>query len=400
MASRLTSSNTSRLPVPNLKQAPASKMGAVGGTKGPPRRVLGDITKQNLQNVNNSKLVAKPVLAKPTLNNTALARPRLTRQAVRRLSVPPKVEDTVQVDYTEQAKSLAPPPGVVDIDLQDQDDPQLCSEYAKEIFVYLRSLEPRGLVREKHLLGCPSNEKMREVLVDWLVEVQLQFQLLQETLFVTISILDRYLAVEGLHVNRTKLQLVGVTAMFIASKMEEVYAPSVKDFVYITDNAYTEADLMKTEIAILRALKFDLFQPISLHFLRRFSKAADVDVLQHNIAKYALEVGLLDYTLVCKPGSLVAAAALYLSLLLTNESENDNVVWSPTLNYYCNYTRDEVLPTVVKLAGDIIKGYSRENRTKAVKNKYQSSKYLKVSDLPVVKGEKLMKLAKLKIPPQ
>merc|ERR1719334_3106998 len=124
MASRLTSNNTSRLPVPNLK-APVSKMGAVGGTKGPSRRVLGDITKQNLQNVNNSKLVAKPVLAKPTLNNTALARPRLTRQAVRRLSVPPKVEDTVSVDYTEQAKSLAPPPGVLDaptgaLDPEDQ----------------------------------------------------------------------------------------------------------------------------------------------------------------------------------------------------------------------------------------------------------------------------------------
>ena len=39
---------------------------------------------------------------------------------------------------------------------------------------------------------------------------------------------------------RNNLQLVGVTAMLIASKYEEIYAPEIRDFVYITDNAYTK----------------------------------------------------------------------------------------------------------------------------------------------------------------
>lgn len=80
------------------------------------------------------------------------------------------------------------------------------------------------------------NEKMRSILIDWLVEVHLKFKLLPETLFLTVNIIDRYLAKE--QVVRSKLQLVGVTSMLIASKYEEIYAPEVRDFEYITDKAY------------------------------------------------------------------------------------------------------------------------------------------------------------------
>ena len=182
---------------------------------------------------------------------------------------------------------------------------------------------------------------MRAVLVDWLVEVQVQFKLLQvcwspivnkrnnagdlikcyickmqETLFSTISIVDRFLAVEGLTITRSKLQLVGVAAMFLASKVEEVYAPACSDFVYITDNAYTEDAIKQMEMKILQTLKFNLFEPLSLHFLRRFSKAGDVDVLQHSLAKFAIELALVEYDLVPIPGSKLAASALCLSLML------------------------------------------------------------------------------------
>ena len=138
----------------------------------------------------------------------------------------------------------------------------------------------------------------------------------QETLFSTISIVDRFLAVEGLTITRSKLQLVGVAAMFLASKVEEVYAPACSDFVYITDHAYTEDAIKQMEIKILQTLKFSLFEPLSIHFLRRFSKAGDVDVLQHSLAKYAIELALVEYDLVPVPGSKLAASALCLSLML------------------------------------------------------------------------------------
>ena len=89
------------------------------------------------------------------------------------------------------------------------------------------------------------NEKMRSILIDWLVEVHLKFKLVPETLFLTVNLIDRYL--ERKVVMRNRLQLVGVSAMLIACKYEEIYAPEVRDFVFITDNAYTRDQIFLME---------------------------------------------------------------------------------------------------------------------------------------------------------
>merc|ERR1712142_395102 len=251
----------------------------------------------------------------------------------------------------------------------------------------------RGAVRPDCLAGCPTNDKMRAVLVDWLVEVQIQFKLLQETLFTTVDTIDRFLAVEGKTIARTKLQLVGVSAMFLTAKIEEIYAPALSDFVYITDNAYTESEIRQMELRIVRALKFDLCQPIPLNFLRRYSKAGEVDVLQHSLAKYVLEVSLLDYRLIQVPGSLLAASALCLSLLCLDRSCEVKSVWTPTLEHYSQYDTTAVLELVPKLALNMVKLNKQGCKLTAVKSKYKSGKFLKVADLEEVKGGRIMELA-------
>merc|ERR1712013_239068 len=240
------------------------------------RNALGDITKQ--QN-----------LPKNAAAKDALGKVGTRRQTSRKLRLDKELAEVNE--ETERSR----PSTVPDIDEKDLENPQLCAEYTVDVYSYLRNLEPSSTVKANHLLGCSINDKMRAVLVDWLVEVQVQFKLLQETLFSTISIVDRFLAIEGLAITRSKPQLVGVAAMFLASKVEEVYAPACSDFVYITDNAYTEDAIKQMEIKILQTLKFNLFEPLSLHFLRRFSKAGDVDVLQHSLAKYAIELALVEY---------------------------------------------------------------------------------------------------------
>merc|ERR1712105_199906 len=290
------------------------------------------------------------------------------------------------------------PEGVKDIDAEDSSNPQLCTEYALEIYAYLKQLEKRGSVRPDYLAGCPTSDKMRSVLIDWLVEGQIQFKLLQETLFLTVDTIDRFLALEGKTLHRSKLQLVGVAAMFLVSKIEEVYAPAVSDFVYITDNAYDEAEIRQMELRIIRALNFDLCQPIALNFLRRYSKAGDVDVLQHSLAKYTLEVCLLDYNLVSTPGSLLAAASLCLSLLLLDPSQSLEVwlqSWNQTLSFYSGYTPEQVLEVVPKLATNMTKMH-RSTKLQAVRNKYKSGKFMKVADLGELKGERLSELESLK----
>ena len=89
------------------------------------------------------------------------------------------------------------------------------------------------------------NPKMRSVLLDWLIDVHYKFKLQPETLFLTVNLIDRYL--EKVVINRKKLQLIGVTSMFIASKYEEIYAPEVKDFAYVTDSAYSKKEILQME---------------------------------------------------------------------------------------------------------------------------------------------------------
>lgn len=70
--------------------------------------------------------------------------------------------------------------------------------------------------------------------------------------------------------------------MYVACKYEEVYMPDVSDFVFITDNAYTKQQLFAMEVKIVKVLEFNFSRPISLTFLRRYSKVVDVSALSPN----------------------------------------------------------------------------------------------------------------------
>merc|ERR1712002_1315895 len=263
------------------------------------------------------------------------------------------------------------PIGVTNIDKDDLENPQLCSEYAPEMYAYLRTIE-------HYLTSCPATEKMRTVLLDWLVDVQQQFKLLQETLYLTISIIDRFLHKEGAKISRDKLQLVGVTAMLIASKIEEIYAPEVNDFVYITDDAYTANDIKQMELRILKAIKCDLGDPLPINFLRRFSKAGDVDVNQHALAKYVLESIMLDYSMVGVSGSLAAASSLWLTFYLLEEEFDEDVEWTASLEYYTGYKLDDVVDMVDRAMKSLQKMHS--GQFTAIKNKYSTKSMLEIAN--------------------
>jgi len=284
------------------------------------------------------------------------------------------------------------PPGVKDIDEDDGDNPQLCSDYATETYVYLKQLEKHYTVRANHLLaGFPTNAKMRAQLIDWLVEVQVQFKLTQETFFLTVHTIDRFMALEGNKVPRSKLQLVGVSAMFLMSKVEEIYPPTLSDFVFITNFGYNNNDIQEMERRIVRALNFDFCQPISLNFLRRYSKAGEVDVLTHYLAKYTLEICLLDYDLVNISSSLLAAASLWLSLYTLDTSLPIDTLWSPTLEHYSGYSSKEVQAVVPRLAHNLTN--ARMHEFQCIQTKYESGRFLRVSQLEQLKSLELACLA-------
>lgn len=275
-----------------------------------------------------------------------------------------------------------------DIDKNDHENPQLVSEYVNDIYEYMRQLEVEQCVRTGYLEGQAINPRMRAILVDWLIQVHLRFHLLQETLYMTIAVLDRFL--QEKEVSRTKLQLVGVTSMLIASKYEEMYAPEIADFVYITDNAYSKSDIRKMECMILKTLDFNLGRPLPLHFLRRNSKAGQVDANVHTLAKYLMEMTLPEYSMVHIHPSQIAGAGLCLAMKVLQED-----TWDDTLTHYSKYSEKELKPIMQKMAHLIVK--SDTSKLTAVKSKYQSSKFMKISTIPQLKGRLVKELAELAV---
>ena len=105
---------------------------------------------------------------------------------------------------------------------------------------------------------------MRAILIDWLIDVHLKFNFKQETLYITIFIIDAYLSIK--RIERTNFQLLGITALFIACKQNEILFRKINEYAYITDNAYTEEDIKNMEHKVLNALNFNILFPSSLTF--------------------------------------------------------------------------------------------------------------------------------------
>ena len=156
--------------------------------------------------------------------------------------------------------------------------------------------------------------KMRGILTDWLIQVHSRFRLLPETLFLCVNIIDRFLSARV--VSLAKLQLVGITCMFIAAKVEEIVAPSASNFLYCADSSYTESEILQAERYVLKTIDWNLSYPNPIHFLRRISKADDYNVQVRTVGKYLLEIQCLEWRLIAAPPSLLAAASIWLARLI------------------------------------------------------------------------------------
>jgi hypothetical protein len=206
-----------------------------------------------------------------------------------------------------------------DLDADDAGDPLMASPYVIEIFEYLHILEAQTQPNPDYMNDQKElSWKMRAILVDWLIDVHSKFRLLPETLYLAVNIVDRFLS--NRVVSLVKLQLVGLTSLFIASKYEEVIHPSIKNFVYVADNNYTDEEVLKAERYILQVLNFDLQYPNPMNFLRRISKADDYDPYTRTLGKYLMEVVLLEHEALKYSPSIVAAASMFLARKMVDKS--------------------------------------------------------------------------------
>lgn len=262
---------------------------------------------------------------------------------------------------------------VPDLDREDLDDPLMVAEYVVEIFEYLKQLEIATQPNADYMDHQEDLEwKMRGILVDWLIEVHTRFHLLPETLFLAVNIIDRFLTTKMVQLDR--LQLVGVTAMFIASKYEEVLSPHVGNFRQVADDGFTEDEILNAERYILGALDYDLSYPNPMNFLRRISKADNYDIQTRTVGKYLMEISLLDHRFMNYMPSHVAAAAMYLAREILERGD-----WDDVLTHYAGYSEEEIQP-VFKLMVDYL---ARPVSHEAFFRKYASKKFLKGKKLIV-----------------
>merc|ERR1740123_1567068 len=149
----------------------------------------------------------------------------------------------------------------------------------------------------------------------------MKFRMRTETLFLAVNIIDRYLSVRP--VFRRSLQLVGVVAVFIAAKYEEIDPPKVNEFAYITDHTYSKKEIVAMECNVLAALDYNIAVPTPVHFLDRLQRVNCCDVVHRSLVQYALELSLLDVHSLQYPPSVLVSA----TLLMSNEFLGKQPAW-------------------------------------------------------------------------
>lgn len=215
-------------------------------------------------------------------------------------------------------------------------DVTMVAEYGDEIFEYLRELEMKMLPNPHYMESQTEIQwSMRSVLMDWLVQVHSRFNLLPETLFLTVNYIDRFLSCKVVSVG--KLQLVGATAILLAAKYEEIHCPSLEEIEYMVDNGYSGDEILKAERFMLSMLSFELGWPGPMSFLRRVSKADNYDLDTRTLAKYFIELTIMDERFVATPPSFLAAGAHCLSRLILGKGDWVSFALCSTPSIFTNH---------------------------------------------------------------
>ena len=220
------------------------------------------------------------------------------------------------------------------------------------------------------------NEKMRAVVINWVIEVHNRFKLYPETLFLSVNIFDRYLNRKIM--KRNRLQLLGVVCLLIACKYEEIFSPEIRDFVCILDKSFEKEDILSMEKEVLTVLKFSVTVATSLKFYEILCIKINTSKIDFFFGKYLLELSLLNHKFLNYHPSLVASSALYIALILykkeTEKKKTQKIFFS-----LVNYKQEELIDCSIDLC------FMYENADsmtyQAAKKKFMSKQFMEVAKL-------------------
>jgi len=220
------------------------------------------------------------------------------------------------------------------MDLEDQEEDEEDEAESEE------EVEEEGLEEPQRgsaqASSTPSGGPSRSALIDWLVEEHQNFGLRTETLFLAVRIFDTFL--QRRNVASRDLRLLGVVALLIASKFEDIDPPEIRELAYITGHQCTSEDIKRMEVVVLSVLQFDIAKPTALHFMSRYWRASQCSELQSRLIHYIVELALVEDIVLQHPAHRLAAAAVVVANRLAGQSP----AWPQTMVNYTGQSEDEL----------------------------------------------------------
>ncbi|EOX90684.1 Transducin family protein / WD-40 repeat family protein isoform 3 [Theobroma cacao] len=240
--------------------------------------------------------------------------PMFLEETETRLSEPQEMEEIEMEDIVEEP--------VVDIDGSDAKNPLAVVDYVEDMYAYYRKMETFSCVSPNYMAQQSDiNEKMRAILIDWLIEVHDKFDLMGETLFLTVNLIDRFLSQQTV------------------------------------------------ERLMLNTMQFNMSFPTPYVFMRRFLKAAQSDKKVELLSFFLIELALVEYEMLKFQPSLLAAAAIYTAQCSLYGFKQ----WSKTCEWHSSYSEDQLLECSRLMVGFHQKAAT--GKLTGVHRKYCTSKF-------------------------
>ncbi|XP_047329930.1 cyclin-A2-1-like [Impatiens glandulifera] len=220
--------------------------------------------------------------------------------------------------------------------IYDDHNPLEVADYVEDIYHYYWAMEAQSQSLVNYMeMQVEITPQMRGILINWLIEVHLKFGLMQETLYLTVSLFDKFLSLVTM--KRNEMQLVGLTVLLLASKYEDFYHPSVSDLIDIAES-YTCDQMLAMEKLILNKLMFRLNIPTAYVFMLRFLKAAQSDSKLEHLSFYLCELCLVEYEALKFKPSLICASAIYVA----RRTMQIVPAWNPLLENHTRYKETQL----------------------------------------------------------
>lgn len=305
-----------------------------------------------MDEVSNRQVLKEVPLNKPISFKNTLKEPIILKHTCKRKLEEDRDEENEITEQTTIKKSRSSL-NWENLDTKESKDMSKVSEYSNVIFDYLYKRESALKITNNYLLNKKSRfhvrPVMRSILVDWLIEVHEKFQCVPETLLLALNIMDRFLSKNK--VSLSKLQLLAVTSLFIAAKFEEINAPKLVNYSYITDGAASVEDIKNAEMFMLESLNFDISWPNPMNFLRRISKADNYNTETRSMSKFILEYAYCCPQFIHLKASMVSALAFYIAKRI---AINGTPNWDDTFIHYSGHINPNKCDDFKKYSTELI----------------------------------------------